>query len=72
MTGRISDMSLSQNAIQYLQTSLSSVADLETQASTGKKLTKPSDSPVDIGTSLQLRSPPTHRPPAEPSSSGAS
>ena len=55
MTGRIADLSLSQNAIQYLQASLSQVADLQNQASTGKKLTKPSDSPVDIGTSLQLR-----------------
>jgi flagellar hook-associated protein 3 FlgL len=55
MTSRISDLSLSQNAIQHLQTSLSGIADLQNQASTGKKLTKPSDSPVDIGTSLQLR-----------------
>jgi flagellar hook-associated protein 3 FlgL len=55
MTGRVSDISLSQNAIQYLQASLSGVADLQNQASSGKKLTKPSDSPVDIGTSLQLR-----------------
>ena len=55
MTGRIADIALSQNAIQTLQASLSQVADLQTQASTGKKLTKPSDSPVDIGTSLQLR-----------------
>jgi flagellar hook-associated protein 3 FlgL len=55
MTGRIADIALSQNAIQSLQASLSGVADLQTQASTGKKLTKPSDSPVDIGTSLQLR-----------------
>jgi flagellar hook-associated protein 3 FlgL len=55
MTGRIADIALSQNAIQSLQASLSQVADLQTQASTGKKLTKPSDSPVDIGTSLQLR-----------------
>ena len=55
MTSRVSDLSLSQNAIQYLQASLSGVADLQTEASSGKKLTKPSDSPVDIGTSLQLR-----------------
>jgi flagellar hook-associated protein 3 FlgL len=56
MTSRISDLSLSQNAIQHLQTSLSGIADLQNQASTGKKLTKPSDSPVDIGQSLSLRS----------------
>src|SRR5579862_6711597 len=55
MTSRVSDLSLSQNAIQYLQASLSQVADLQNEASSGKKLTKPSDSPVDIGTSLQLR-----------------
>ena len=55
MSGRISDLSLSQNAIHYLQSSLSQVATLQTQASTGKKLTKPSDSPVDMGQSLQLR-----------------
>ena len=55
MTGRVSDVSLSQNAIHYLQSSLSGIADLQSQASSGKKLTKPSDSPVDIGTSLQLR-----------------
>jgi flagellar hook-associated protein 3 FlgL len=54
MTGRVADTSLAQNAIQSLQTSLSRVADLQNQASSGKKLTKPSDSPVDIGTSLQL------------------
>ena len=45
MTGRVSDVSLSQNAIQYLQASLSGVADLQAEASSGKKLTKPSDSP---------------------------
>jgi flagellar hook-associated protein 3 FlgL len=56
MTSRISDLSLSQNAIQYLQSSLSQMSDLQMQASTGKKLTKPSDSPVDIGQSLHLRS----------------
>jgi flagellar hook-associated protein 3 FlgL len=56
MTSRVSDISLSQNAIQHLQTSLSGIADLQNQASTGKKLNKPSDSPIDIGTSLQLRS----------------
>ena len=56
MTSRISDLSLSQNAIQHLQTSLSGIAELQNQASTGKKLTKPSDSPVDIGQSLSLRS----------------
>jgi flagellar hook-associated protein 3 FlgL len=55
MTSRISDLSLSQNAIQHLQTSLSGIAELQNQASTGKKLTKPSDSPVDIGQSLSLR-----------------
>ncbi len=55
MSGRISDLSLSQNAINYLQSSLSQVATLQTQASTGKKLTKPSDSPVDMSQSLQLR-----------------
>jgi flagellar hook-associated protein 3 FlgL len=55
MTGRVADASLSQSAIQSLQASLSQVADLQNQASSGKKLTKPSDSPVDIGTSLQLR-----------------
>ena len=55
MTGRVANVSLSQNAIQFLQASLSGVADLQAQASSGKKLTKPSDSPVDIGTSLQLR-----------------
>jgi flagellar hook-associated protein 3 FlgL len=55
MTTRISDLSLSQNAIQYLQLNLSKVADLQAQASSGKKLTKPSDSPVDIGQSLELR-----------------
>jgi flagellar hook-associated protein 3 FlgL len=52
---RVSDISLSQNAIQHLQSSLSSIVDLQNQASTGKKLTKPSDSPVDIGQSLALR-----------------
>ncbi len=56
MTSRISDLSLSQSAIQHLQSSLSEVANLQNQASTGKKLTKPSDSPVDIGQSLHLRS----------------
>jgi len=55
VTGRVADISLSQNAIQSLQASLSQVADLQNEASSGKKLTKPSDSPVDIGTSLQLR-----------------
>jgi flagellar hook-associated protein 3 FlgL len=55
MTGRVSDISLSQNAIQHLQTSLGGIADLQNQASTGKKLNKPSDSPIDIGQSLQLR-----------------
>jgi hypothetical protein len=55
VTGRVADMSLSQNAIQSLQASLSRVADLQNEASSGKKLTKRSDSPVDIGTSLQLR-----------------
>jgi flagellar hook-associated protein 3 FlgL len=55
MTSRVADISLSQNAIQHLQASLSGIADLQNQASTGKKLTKPSDSPVDIGQSLQLR-----------------
>ena len=55
MTSRISDLSLSQNAIQFMQTNLSQISQLQNQASTGKKLTKPSDSPVDIGQSLQLR-----------------
>ena len=55
MTSRISDLSLSQNSIQYLQSSLSTLSTLQSQASTGKKLTKPSDSPVDIGQSLHLR-----------------
>ncbi|HTD50600.1 MAG TPA: flagellar hook-associated protein FlgL, partial [Acidimicrobiia bacterium] len=54
MTGRVADTSLAQNAILSLQASLSRVADLQNEASSGKKLTKPSDSPVDIGTSLQL------------------
>jgi flagellar hook-associated protein 3 FlgL len=56
MTGRVADISLSQNAIQHLQTSLAGIAELQNQASTGNKLTKPSDSPIDIGQSLQLRS----------------
>ena len=51
MTTRISDLSLSQNAIQFLQTNLHQVSILQNQASTGKKLTKPSDSPIDIGQS---------------------
>ena len=55
MTSRIADLSLSQNAIQQLQASLNGISDLQNQASTGKKLNKPSDSPVDIGQSLQLR-----------------
>lgn len=55
MTGRVSDLTMSQNAIQSLQTNLSLIADLQNQASTGKKLTKPSDSPVGMGESLQLR-----------------
>jgi flagellar hook-associated protein 3 FlgL len=55
MTSRVADLSLSQNAIQQLQASLNGIADLQNQAATGKKLTKPSDSPVDIGQSLQLR-----------------
>ena len=55
MTGRISDIVLVAERDPDLQTSLSQVADLQNQASSGKKLTKPSDSPVDIGTSLQLR-----------------
>ena len=54
-TSRIADISLSQNSIQNLQASLSQIADLQNEASSGKKLTKPSDSPVDIGPSLQLR-----------------
>ena len=56
MTNRISDLSLSQNAIRFMQTNLNQVSILQNQASTGKKLTKPSDSPVDIGQSLHLRS----------------
>jgi len=56
MTGRVSDQMLSQSAIQHLQSNLSLIADLQNQASTGKKLTKPSDSPVGIGESLALRS----------------
>jgi len=55
MSGRVSDLSLAQNAIQYLQTNLSDLADVQNQAGSGKKLTKPSDSPVDVGTSLQIR-----------------
>jgi flagellar hook-associated protein 3 FlgL len=55
MTSRVSDLTLSQNAIQSLQANLSQIADLQNQASSGKKLTKPSDSPVDMGASLQLR-----------------
>ena len=55
MTGRVSDLTLSQSAIQSLQSNLSQIADLQNQASSGKKLTKPSDSPVDMGESLQLR-----------------
>ena len=54
-TSRIADLSLSQSSIQYLQSNLSQISDLQNQASTGKRLTKPSDSPVDIGQSLQLR-----------------
>jgi flagellar hook-associated protein 3 FlgL len=55
VTGRVSNLTLSQNAILSLQTNLSQIANLQSQASSGKKLTKPSDAPVDIGTSLQLR-----------------
>jgi flagellar hook-associated protein 3 FlgL len=55
VTGRVSNLTLSQNAILSLQSNLSQIANLQSQASSGKKLTKPSDSPVDIGTSLQLR-----------------
>ena len=55
MTSRVSDLSLSQNSIQHLQAGLAGIAELQNQASTGKKLTKPSDSPIDIGQSLQLR-----------------
>jgi flagellar hook-associated protein 3 FlgL len=55
MTGRISDLTLSQNSIQSLQSSLSQISDLQNEASSGKKLTKPSDDPVGIGESLQLR-----------------
>lgn len=55
MTSRVSDLTLSQNAIQSLQSSLGQVADLQNEASSGKKLTKPSDSPVGIGESLSLR-----------------
>src|SRR5258708_788534 len=56
MTGRISDQMLAQSAIHHLQSNLSLIADLQNQASTGKKLTRPSDSPVGIGESLALRS----------------
>ena len=55
MTGRISDVMLSQSAIQSLQSNLGQIAELQNQASSGKLLTKPSDSPVGIGESLQLR-----------------
>ena len=54
-TSRIADLSLSQNSIQYLQSNLSQISDLQNEASTGKRLMKPSDSPVDIGQSLHLR-----------------
>ena len=54
-TSRIADLSLSQSSIQYLQSNLSQISDLQNEASTGKRLMKPSDSPVDIGQSLQLR-----------------
>jgi flagellar hook-associated protein 3 FlgL len=55
VTGRVADMSLSQHAIQSLQASPSRVADLQHEASSATELTKPSDSPVDTGTSLRLR-----------------
>src|SRR5258707_9550018 len=56
MTGRVSNQMLAQSAIHHLQANLSLIADLQNQASTGKKLNKPSDSPVGIGESLALRS----------------
>src|SRR3954451_696293 len=56
MTGRVSDQMLAQSAIHHLQSNLSLIADLQNQASTGKKLNKPSDSPVGIGESLSIRS----------------
>ncbi len=56
MIGRIADQSLAQSSIQNLQGNLALIADLQNQASTGKKLNKPSDSPVGIGESLSIRS----------------
>src|SRR5258708_24505312 len=56
MTGRVSNQMLAQSAIHHLQSNLSLIADLQNQASTGKKLNKPSDSPVGIGEPLALRS----------------
>ncbi|MGO9873290.1 MAG: flagellar hook-associated protein FlgL [Acidimicrobiia bacterium] len=55
MTSRVSDLTLSQNAIQSLQASLSQVSVLQNEASSGKKLTKPSDDPVGIGEALTLQ-----------------
>jgi len=56
MTGRVSDQMLAQSAIHHLQSNLSLIAELQNQASTGRKLNKPSDSPVGIGESLSIRS----------------
>jgi flagellar hook-associated protein 3 FlgL len=53
---RVTQSMMSQRSLGGLQSSLSKLADIQEQLSTGKILNRPSDSPSDTMTSMRLRS----------------
>jgi len=52
---RVTEGSASRNALVGLQTQASRLADLQSQLSSGRQITKPSDNPVGTVSALQLR-----------------
>lgn len=52
---RVSNQSLADRSLRNLQADMAKLADLQDEASSMKKLRKPSDSPIDMVSSLQIR-----------------
>jgi flagellar hook-associated protein 3 FlgL len=52
---RVTDRARAAQSLRSIQAGQNAMSALQTQVSTGKKLTKPSDAPTDVSTALQLR-----------------
>jgi flagellar hook-associated protein 3 FlgL len=52
---RVSNMNMTQRALRNLQSNLNRLSDLQEQASSMKRLRKPSDSPIDTVSAMRIR-----------------